>query len=46
VTAGLRNWSFTEITSGLSAGEKVVVSLDRPEVKAGAMAAVTGEAEK
>lgn len=46
VTAGLRNWSFTEITSGLSAGEQVVVSLDRPEVKAGAMAAVTGEAEK
>lgn len=41
VTAGLHNWSYTEITSGLSAGESVVVSLDRPEVKAGARVTVT-----
>src|ERR1043166_4972722 len=33
VQAGLHNWSFTEITAGLAAGESVVVSLDRPEVK-------------
>ena len=46
VTTGLHNWSFTEITSGLSAGESVVVSLDRPEVKAGAPVTVTGEAQK
>ena len=46
VTTGLHNWSFTEITSGLSAGESVVVSLDRPEVKAGARVTVTGEAQK
>lgn len=46
VTPGLRNWSFTEITSGLAAGERVVVSLDRPEVRAGARVVVTGEAEK
>ncbi|MGD2062740.1 MAG: efflux RND transporter periplasmic adaptor subunit [Nitrospirota bacterium] len=36
VTTGLRNWDFVEITSGLSAGEEVVTTLDRPEIKAGA----------
>ncbi len=38
--AGLRNWDVTEVTRGLAAGERVVVSLDRPEVKAGALAHV------
>ena len=38
--AGLRNWDVTEVTRGLAAGERVVVSLDRPEVKAGALARV------
>ena len=46
VTIGLRNWSYTEITTGLSMGESVVVSLDRPEIKAGAQVVVTEEAEK
>jgi HlyD family secretion protein len=46
VSTGLHNWSYTEITSGLSAGQLVVVSLDRPEVKAGARVAVAGEVEK
>jgi HlyD family secretion protein len=46
VATGLHNWSYTEITSGLSAGERVVVSLDRPEVKAGARAVIAGEVEK
>jgi len=46
VTTGLHNWSFTEIRSGLSAGELVVVSLDRLEVKAGARVAVSEEAGK
>ncbi len=46
VTTGLHNWSFTELTSGLAAGEQVVVSLDRPEVKAGARASVTEEGGK
>ena len=46
VVTGLHNWSFTEITSGLGAGDSVVVSLDRPEVKAGARVTVTGEAQK
>lgn len=35
---GLRNWDFTEVAGGLAAGERVVVSLDRPEVVAGARA--------
>ena len=34
------------LTSGLTAGEKVVVSLDRPEVKAGARVVIAGEVEK
>lgn len=46
VTTGLHNWSYTEIKSGLSPGEAIVVSLDRPEVKVGARVVVTGEAEK
>jgi HlyD family secretion protein len=35
---GLRNWDMTEIAGGLAEGERVVVSLDRPEIKAGARA--------
>jgi HlyD family secretion protein len=46
VGTGLHNWSFTEITSGLSAGEVVVVSLDKAEVKAGVLATIGGEVEK
>lgn len=44
VTTGLHNWKHTEIKSGLTQGETVVVSLDRPEIVAGARVAVTGEA--
>jgi HlyD family secretion protein len=40
---GLRNWDWTEVVSGLAAGEQVVVSLDRPEVKAGARARIVAE---
>jgi HlyD family secretion protein len=35
---GVRNWDFTEVTGGLQEGARVVVSLDRPEIKAGAKA--------
>ncbi len=45
VIPGLHNWSFTEITSGLVAGERVVVSLDRQEVVAGARVIVTGQVD-
>jgi HlyD family secretion protein len=46
VQTGLRNWEFTEITSGLARGDLVVVSLDRPEVKAGARVNVTAEVDR
>ena len=38
VETGLRNWDFTEILSGLETGARVVTSLDRSEVTAGAEA--------
>jgi HlyD family secretion protein len=46
VEIGLQNWSFAEVTRGLSEGDQVVVSLDRPEIKAGARARVSDEVEK
>lgn len=46
VSTGLHNWSYTEVTAGLGAGELLVVSLDRSEVKAGARVVVAAEAEK
>lgn len=36
LTLGLRNWDWTEVRAGLQAGDRVVSSLDRPEVRAGA----------
>jgi HlyD family secretion protein len=36
---GLSNWEFTEVKAGIAAGERVVTSLDREGVKAGAHAA-------
>lgn len=38
VATGLANWEYTEITSGLTAGDQVVVSADRPGIKPGARA--------
>jgi HlyD family secretion protein len=38
VEVGLSNWEQTEIVSGLSAGEQVVLSLDRDGVEVGAAA--------
>jgi HlyD family secretion protein len=39
VETGLSNWEFTEVGSGLKPGERVVTSLERSGVKAGAIAA-------
>jgi HlyD family secretion protein len=36
VEIGIKNWDFAEVRTGLGAGDEVVVSLDRPEVKPGA----------
>jgi HlyD family secretion protein len=43
VTLGLHNWEYTEIKDGLAEGDRVVVSLDRAEVKEGARAVVKDE---
>ncbi len=36
IKAGLSNWEYTEVAEGLSAGERIVTSLDKEGVKAGA----------
>jgi len=41
---GLANWAFTEITSGLNAGDRVLLSFDQEDVKAGTL--VTPKAAK
>ena len=38
ISIGLTNWEYTEVKSGIAAGERVVTSLDREGVKAGARA--------
>jgi HlyD family secretion protein len=34
-TAGLSNWAFTEVVSGLDEGIQVVINVDKPELKNG-----------
>ena len=43
VKTGVTNWEHSEITAGLTGGERIVTSLDRAGVKAG-VAAVVDEA--
>ena len=38
IEAGLANWEFTEVKAGLARGDRVVTSLEREGVKAGARA--------
>lgn len=40
VQTGIANWEFTEIVGGLTAGDKVVSSIDREGVRDGAIATV------
>ncbi len=40
VTVGLGNWAFTEILSGLTEGQLVVVNVDKPGLENGVMAAI------
>lgn len=46
VKIGLKNWEFAEVADGLQGGERVVVSLDRAEVKEGARARQAAVTEK
>ena len=43
VRTGIGNWRWTEVLSGLRAGERVVVSLDREGVRPGARAVPEGD---
>ncbi|MDD2465104.1 MAG: efflux RND transporter periplasmic adaptor subunit [Desulfobulbus sp.] len=40
VTPGLTNWKFTEITTGLQPGQRVITSIDRKGLKDGALVEV------
>ena len=44
VEIGLRNWEFVEVRKGLEAGERIVTSLERAEVVAGARVVVENSA--
>jgi len=46
LTIGLKNWDWTEVLSGLAAGDRVVTSLDSPDIKAGAAVRVALPEEK
>lgn len=35
IETGLSNWAFTEVTEGLAAGDRVLLSFDQEDVKAG-----------
>jgi HlyD family secretion protein len=37
IKTGIANWEYTEITEGLAAGERIVTSLEKEGVKAGAV---------
>jgi HlyD family secretion protein len=41
--AGISNWDYTEVASGLTAGELVVVNVDRAGVENGALAVLASE---
>ena len=43
IELGLKNWDYTEVRAGLSAGEQVVLSLDLEAVEPGALATSEGE---
>ncbi|RIX40950.1 MAG: efflux RND transporter periplasmic adaptor subunit [Rhodocyclales bacterium GT-UBC] len=45
IKTGLANWENTEVREGLSAGERIVTSLERPGVKAGASAVADDKAK-
>jgi HlyD family secretion protein len=44
IRTGLANWEYTEVAEGLQAGERIVTSLERAGVKAGARASAEAKA--
>lgn len=46
VAAGLSNWQFTQITSGLSAGQSIVTSIDREGIADGVRVKATTDSKK
>jgi HlyD family secretion protein len=44
IETGLANWEYTEVKAGLVRGDRVVTSLEREGVKAGARAVVESKA--
>jgi HlyD family secretion protein len=46
VKTGIANWEYTEVLEGLQAGEKIVTSLEKEGVKAGARAVIDDKATK
>ncbi len=40
IETGLSNWSYTQVVSGLQAGERIITSFGRPGVEPGTLAAV------
>jgi HlyD family secretion protein len=42
IETGLRNWEFVEVRSGLEAGARVILSLDREDLREGARVRVAG----
>jgi len=45
LTIGLKNWDWTEVRSGLAPGDRVVTTLDSPDIKAGAAVRIAREAK-
>jgi len=41
IDVGLHNWQWTEVTSGIARGERVITTLDRPGLKAGVAVRMT-----
>lgn len=46
IETGVANWQHTEVVSGLTAGDRVVTSIDREGVRAGAYAVTEGDGGK
>jgi len=46
IKTGLSNWEYSEVSEGLQAGDRIVTSLERVGVKAGAKAVIDDKATK